>query len=233
MTRLLLSLSVIAATVACTADDEDASGSSTSAQSTGDDGSTGSAAGSTESSPATSSPSTSTDSTTGGTTTQTEGETTATSDSTATTTTGSASESSGDDTSGSEVDVPPTGEAALLPWLEAGSYEDWPAEAEPHPSAGPHFTAVRTFVNTTLLESLEAGNTEHPIGATAVKELYGANPEIGGWAVMIKVASGDDASTWYWYESFGDTTYADDTGVAGCGNCHASGADYVRTSLPL
>jgi len=232
MTRLLLSLSVIAATVACTADDEDASGSSTSAQSTGDDGSTGSAAGSTESSPATSSPSTSTDSTTGGATTQTEGETTATSDSTATTT-GSASESSGDDTTGSEVDVPPTGEAALLPWLEAGSYEDWPAEAEPHPSAGPHFTAVRTFVNTTLLESLEAGNTEHPIGATAVKELYGANPEIGGWAVMIKVASGDDASTWYWYESFGDTTYADDTGVAGCGNCHASGADYVRTSLPL
>lgn len=121
----------------------------------------------------------------------------------------------------------------LVPWLEASSYDTWAAEAERHPSLGPHFDGVRTFVNATLLESLNAGGNDHPVGSSVVKELYGAGPEIGGWAVMVKVAPGSSVDNWYWYESFQGTTYADDTGIDGCGNCHSRGVDFVRTTLPL
>jgi len=128
---------------------------------------------------------------------------------------------------------PPTDAATLLPWLEAGNYARWDAEAERHPSRGPHFDGVRTFVNATLLESLEAGSEDHPVGSSVVKELYGAGPDVGGWAVMVKVAAGSSVDNWYWYESFQGTTYADATGVDGCGDCHTAGADFIRTTLPL
>ncbi|MGH1347432.1 MAG: hypothetical protein ACRBN8_38085 [Nannocystales bacterium] len=131
------------------------------------------------------------------------------------------------------VPPPPVGAAALLPWLEAGNYSRWDAEAERHPSQGPHFDGVRTFVNATLLDSLEAGSDDHPVGSSVVKELYGAGPDVGGWAVMVKVAAGSSVDSWYWYESFQGTTYADDTGVSLCGNCHGRGVDFVRTTLPL
>lgn len=150
-----------------------------------------------------------------------------------TSSTGDAETSGSGSTGGMAEPPPPTDGAALLPWLEAGNYADWAAEPAAHPSAGPHFTAVRTFVNASLLASMEAANTEHPVGAAVVKELYGDSPNIGGWAVMVKVAPGDTVDTWYWYESFEGTTYADDTGVNGCGNCHSSGVDYIRTELPL
>lgn len=128
---------------------------------------------------------------------------------------------------------PPTDAATLLPWLEAGNYARWDAEAERHPSEGPHFDGVRTFVNSVLLESLEAGGDDHPVGSSVVKELYGAGPEVGGWAVMVKVAAGSSVDNWYWYESFQGTTYADATGVGGCGDCHTMGTDFIRTTLPL
>lgn len=128
---------------------------------------------------------------------------------------------------------PPTDPAALLAWLEAGKYAGWDAEAERHPSLGPHFEGVRTFVNPALLESLEAGGDDHPVGSSAVKELFGAGPEVGGWAVLVKVAPGSSADSWYWYESFEGTEYAADTGVNGCGNCHGLGVDFIRTELPL
>jgi len=155
-------------------------------------------------------------------------------DTTTTTSGGSGEESSHSGSTGDPVEPPPpTGGAELLPWLEGGTYADWAAEAEPHPSAGPHFTAVRTFVNPALLESLEGGGGEHPVGAAVVKELFGAGPDVGGWAVMVKVAPGSDAASWYWYEWFQGTTYADDTDVGGCGDCHADGVDFIRTTLPL
>ena len=126
-----------------------------------------------------------------------------------------------------------SGGADLLLWVMAGNYTEWAAEAAQHPSAGPHFTAVRTFVNDVALTSLEAGNAEHPVGSALVKELYGNAPEIGGWAVMIKTQPGPGADTWYWYEWFQGTTYADANGIGGCANCHSMGQDYVRTELPL
>lgn len=148
---------------------------------------------------------------------------------------GSTSDTDADDTTGVDLppDAAPANSAELVPWLEAGNYTGWPAESDRHPSAGPHFTAVRTFVNDTLLGSLEAGSEDHPVGSTAVKELYGSGPEVGGWAVMVKVAPGSSDDNWYWYEVFEDTTYADETGNAGCGNCHGQGQDFVRTPIPL
>ncbi len=147
----------------------------------------------------------------------------------ATTTTGADDGSS----TGALAQTPPIGEADLLPWLEAGNYARWAAEAEQHPSAGPHFAAVRTFVNEPLLESLEGGSEDHPVGSAVVKELYGDTPEVGGWAVMVKTAPGSSVDSWYWFEWFTGTTYADENGNNGCGNCHGLGLDFVRTQLPL
>lgn len=183
------------------------------------------------SSNASSGPAPTTASTTGDTTTDVNPSTTGD------TTTGgdpSTTEAEGDTSTGTPIEpAPPVGEANLLPWLEAGNYARWAAEAQAHPSAGPHFTAVRTFMNAPLLEALEGGSVDHPVGSAVVKELYGDTPELGGWAVMIKTAPGSSVDSWYWYEWFTGTTYADDNGVNGCGNCHSAGVDFVRTSLPL
>jgi hypothetical protein len=49
------------------------------------------------------------------------------------------------------AETPPTGVAALLPWLQAGHYEQWQSESRAHESTGPHFarlseSAPRRFV---------------------------------------------------------------------------------------
>jgi hypothetical protein len=136
---------------------------------------------------------------------------------------------------------PPTEEAALAAWLAAGHYKGWPSESGLHPSTGPHFGDVRTFVNPTLHDSLEAGNAAHPKGAATVKELYGGGVELKGWSVIIK---GFDNSTmqaagdgWYWYESYDGSVYASSFGAGLCVGCHAAShpdfKDHVLTPFPL
>jgi len=128
----------------------------------------------------------------------------------------------------------PTSGAALLPWLQAGRYLDWPSESAIHPSTGPHFGNVRVYLNDVLFDSLEQGLDEHPAGAVAVKELYGSGSEPRGWSVMVKAqdqSAGGDG--WYWYERFGSTTFADGFGIRGCTVCHSLGKDYVRIPFPL
>jgi hypothetical protein len=126
----------------------------------------------------------------------------------------------------------PTNGAELLTWLEAGHYAAWLAEPAPHAGAGPHFGNVRTFVDTCLQESLDAGAPEHPPGSTAVKELFGNGDAVLGWAVMVKVAEGEGGDGWYWYEVYNDTTYADDVGATLCTSCHSGGVDYFLTPWP-
>ena len=121
----------------------------------------------------------------------------------------------------------------LVPWLAAESYADWAVESQPHPSAGPHASAVRTYFNDVLADSAAAGGTEHPIGAASVKELFDADGERSGWAVMVKLELGRGGDGWYWYEGVGAAVYADDTGVALCTGCHSIGIDSVRTGWPL
>ncbi|MBC8070948.1 MAG: hypothetical protein IAG13_21660 [Deltaproteobacteria bacterium] len=130
--------------------------------------------------------------------------------------------------------LPPTDGAALLPWLEAGSYTGWTAESGPHPSAGPHGSGgVLTFVNDALFASLDAGNGEHPQDAAVVKELFAGDGSISGWAVMVKVEPGQGGASWYWYEIVGTSTYADGIDEGLCTGCHSGGVDQVLTPFPL
>lgn len=131
----------------------------------------------------------------------------------------------------------PTNAAELFPWLQAKNYASYPAEPAIHNSAGPHGGNVRTFVNDALHESIKAGNTQHPVGAASVKELYSGDT-LRGWAVEVKVSdTQNNGSDWYWYEIFSITDnsnpVADGNGVGLCANCHSGGTDFVLTTGPF
>ena len=74
-------------------------------------------------------------------------------------------------------------------------------------------------------------NGTYPVGAASVKELV-RNGQITGFAVGVKLAAGDAASSWYWYEAVGDSIYADGVNAGVCVNCHVGAArDYVFTQV--
>lgn len=144
-------------------------------------------------------------------------------------------------TTGGDPGDPPTEEAALAAWLAAGHYKAWPSESGLHPSTGPHFGDVRTFVNPPLLDSLTAAASAHPKGAAAVKELYGGGTELRGWSVMIKAAAESTTKSagdgWYWYETYEGSVYGGSFGAGICVGCHAMNdpnfKDHVLTPFPL
>lgn len=166
-------------------------------------------------------------------------DTTTATDPPAGTTDATAPPTTGDDTGA--PGSPPTEEAALAAWLAAGHYKGWPSESGPHPSTGPHFGDVRTFLNPALLDSLEAGNDAHPKGAAAVKELYGGGVDVKGWSVAIKDFDNSTMQTagdgWYWYEHYDGNAYASSFGAGLCVGCHAAGdpnfKDHILTPFPL
>jgi hypothetical protein len=129
--------------------------------------------------------------------------------------------------------LPPTDAVELLDWLQANTYAGWAAESAQHASTGPHFGDVRVFVNAALDASLGAGNTEHPVGSAAVKELFGNGNTIRGWSVMVKTEAGNDGSRWWWYERYDGSTYASSQGAGICVPCHADGVDSFRSPYPL
>lgn len=130
----------------------------------------------------------------------------------------------------------PTEAEALLAFLQAGAYRDFPHESAPHPSQGPH-GSVQTYLDPTLAGSLEAGAATHPVGAAAVKELYQGG-ELSGWAVYVKTqADSDGGNGFYWYEVFSTTDPtrigADGVGVPLCVGCHQAGRDFTLSPFPL
>jgi len=130
--------------------------------------------------------------------------------------------------------VVPTEGGALLAWLQAEPYLDWPGESAIHASTGPHFGNVRTWLHPDLVDSLEAGEAMHPAGVGTVKELYGDGMARRGWSVSVKRA--DDSAGgdgWYWYEVYDDSVLADADGLGLCTGCHGGGVDYVLTPYPL
>lgn len=136
------------------------------------------------------------------------------------------------------ADTPPAQADRLFEFLKSGRYKTWSRESAPHPSAGPHPSAVLTFVNPALEVSLESGAREHPQGAAAVKELYDAKGQLSGWAVSIKTdAKSQVGKGWYWYEVLSATdpgrTVASAKGVPLCFGCHAPGTDFVLSLYPL
>ena len=137
------------------------------------------------------------------------------------------------DPGGCPGEVVPQTEAELIAWLEGGGYADWTAESGVHASAGPHFGGVRTFVDDCLAGSLDDGANQHPPGSATIKELYGDGAEPLGWSVMVKVGPGSGGDTWYWFELYQDTVYADGVDAQLCTGCHGGGTDFVLTPWPL
>ena len=131
------------------------------------------------------------------------------------------------------TDGVPTESDALFAWLQTSPYSGWTSESAIHASAGPHFGDVLTYVNATLEASLSADATEHPVGSASVKELYGDDDVLDGWAAMVKVAAGTGEESWYWYETTNldqNSPIAEGIGNGVCTGCHSSGVDYVRTA---
>lgn len=137
-------------------------------------------------------------------------------------------------------DVPPTELAALEQWLSEGHYtradRGWHGESRVHASKGPHTSTVRTYVNQILFDSLTEGRAAHPIGAAAVKELYGGGTSVLGWAVEVKTQEDSAAGAgWYWYE--GENLSGPGLGI--CTGCHRGNYnglvshDFVLTQFPL
>ena len=130
------------------------------------------------------------------------------------------------------VSTVPTDPDALVDWLAVAEYRAWPGEAGAHPSSGPHFGEVRTWLSPALATSLEAGGDPHPLGAAAVKELYGDGTDVLGHSVMVRVGEGAGDNAWFWYEAFRGTVYADARGEGLCSGCHEDGMDHILTPWP-
>jgi len=135
--------------------------------------------------------------------------------------------------SGDDPAVPPAEADELRDWASRRGYLDWPAETTIHDSAGPHFGGVRVWIDPTLSASLDAGNTQHPVGSTAVKELYGDDDRRDGVSIMLKTKEGTGPEQWYWYERYEGETYADGQADGLCTGCHEAGIDGFRTEFPL
>ena len=137
----------------------------------------------------------------------------------------------------------PLDKAELFAFLSGRGYESFPTkETGTHEGRGPHTAVnapVRVFYNDVLSASLAAGNAEHPVGAASVKEMYGDDGEVAGWAVMVKTGEAtDEGRGWFWYEvtSASDATSiaAVGNGVPGCVECHMRrDQDLIRSGFPL
>ena len=138
--------------------------------------------------------------------------------------------------------VVPVAKDKLFSYLQAGSYKSLAAkESGRHPTRGPHTKIgwpVRVFLGPNLDASLKAGNTSHPAGSAAVKEMYDGSGKLQGWAVMVKTtADSAGGKGWFWYEvtstTDGSKPVATGNGVPLCFGCHFTGRDFVLTDYPL
>ena len=135
-------------------------------------------------------------------------------------------------------EIPPAEKVAILKWLQEMPYQNWYAESTIHPSRGPH-EDVKIFYNDILKKSLQAGSKEHPVGATAVKEMYKDGKHLG-WAVETKTqAASNYGDGLYWYETLDPRDPAklafEGMGVSLCAGCHngPGNKDLVLGGYPL
>ncbi len=136
----------------------------------------------------------------------------------------------------------PTEMEELFAYLTAGTYKSFAAqETGLHPSIGPHTKSglpVKVFLDDSLDASLKAGSSEHPVGASVVKEMFTEDGVLQGWAVMVKTsAESDGGKGWFWMEVTSTTDPSEPVavgnGVPLCTSCHSIGNDYVLTDYPL
>ena len=136
-------------------------------------------------------------------------------------------------------EIPPVNGVEILEWLKAGNYKNWTHESEAHRSDGRHSETVIAYLNN-LLDTSLANNegAQHPMGSSAVKELFDEENQLNGWAVYVKTDNDSaNGNNWYWYEILGTTpdsyVVADGKGVGQCVGCHAPGKDFVLIPYPL
>ncbi|MCB9756022.1 MAG: hypothetical protein H6713_39375 [Myxococcales bacterium] len=125
---------------------------------------------------------------------------------------------------------------ALHEWALSGAYLEWSAWSEVQPTGG--IGGARVFLSPTLVASIEAGDRQHPIGATAVRELYDADLETQtGFAVITRVSDEASADAWLWLEVFSADPEAvpatAERGAPGCVGCHQQAIDFIQSTLPL
>lgn len=131
---------------------------------------------------------------------------------------------------------PSSGRADIEAWLAAGHYRAWHCEPTPHASRAPSPHGLNRICSNDALSGA-AGDGPYPVGAAAVKELYGSPGAVTGVAVYLRVAEGSGGANWYWYERIGTRGVADGLGSSGtartiCVGCHASAPrDFVFTHV--
>lgn len=135
-----------------------------------------------------------------------------------------------------EPSRPPTEPDELHAWLTGGDYLDWESESAVLP--GTLGGGRRIFVDRRLADSLDQGSRVHPVGSSAVREIYEADLEtLRGWSVIVKVEDIGDGHGWYFYETFDpirpDSVNVAERGASGCTFCHADSPDFVRSEYPL
>ena len=132
---------------------------------------------------------------------------------------------------------PPTEKELLVNWLNGGYYKQWYGGSKPHKSSGPH-DDVLVFYNGLMEKSMQAGNKEHPVGSSSIKEQY-KDGEHYGWSVSVKIKPGSGADTWYWMETLDKTDLSkvvfSKIGEPACTSCHLrpGNKDLVLSGHPL
>ena len=101
-----------------------------------------------------------------------------------------------------EAQLPPTtGFKDVEAWLAKGFYKSWKSEPAAHAARSPSPHGINRIYNNAKIAAQPAGVGEYPVGAAAVKELFGSDgTTIVGYAVEVHVSAGNDTSNWYWYE---------------------------------
>jgi len=129
---------------------------------------------------------------------------------------------------------PPADAAQLGGWLDAGHHLQW-SETPLRPGTDtPLFR--RIYFNDALSGSLSRGDTSHPVGAAAVRELYDPDGStLVGWAVMIKVDDTGAPTDWFFYEHYEPDEpqtppLVGERGAPGCVGCHSHATDMI---MPL
>jgi hypothetical protein len=126
--------------------------------------------------------------------------------------------------------LPARGYEDAIAWLEAGYYQSWTCEVEPHPARpGSGHRANRICNNDAMVRATDGG--AFPVGAAAVKELY-SGAAIVGYAVSRRVDDGAGGDSWYWFEGEPGDVPFNGEGEGTCVDCHNRAArDFVFTVL--
>lgn len=102
---------------------------------------------------------------------------------------------------GDEQTPPTMGDgAAMQAWLDAGHYQSWQCEAEPHAPRGPSMHGTNRSCSNDLVSAFTGkAGAERPAGSAAVKEFWDGGKIIGRAAYVKTAAKSAQGDAWYWF----------------------------------